>query len=151
MLLLQIVQGLGLRSFFAAHFSVNGTNQFDRTAEIQLADTMIYIGTTQEPSATEQPSWHVESDLTDDRALLRSSHPGTVELGNTVNAQDNGVETVSAYLELFSADLQNPARRDLVVQHRIRCLLSSRYINHPFNLRYGPWPLTQQVGREHSE
>jgi hypothetical protein len=96
---------------FAADFSVNGTNQFDRTAEIQLADTMIYFGTTQEPSATEQPSWHVESDLTDYTALFRSSQPGTMELGNTVNAQDNGVETVSAYLEFYPADLRNPSPR----------------------------------------
>ncbi len=96
---------------FAADFSVSGTNQYDRTAEIQLGDTMIYFGTTQEPSPTEQPSWHVESDLTDYTALFKSAQTGTVELGNTVNSSFNGVQTGSAYLEFYPANYVNPAPR----------------------------------------
>ena len=96
---------------FVAEFSVDGTNQFDRTAEIQLGDTMVYFGTTQEPSPTEQPSWHVESDLTDYTALFKKDQPGTVELGNTVNSTYNGTQTGSAYLEFYPADWRNPAPR----------------------------------------
>lgn len=96
---------------FVADFSVDGTNQFDRTAEIQLGDTMIYFGTTQEPSPTEQPTWHVESDLTDYTALFKTDQPGTVELGNTVNSTYNGTQTGSAYLEFYPADWRNPAPR----------------------------------------
>lgn len=96
---------------FNGDFSVNGTNQFDRTAQIQLDDTLIYIGTTAEPSSSEQPSWHVESDLTDYTALFESARTGTVELGNLVNKAHNGVPTGSAYLEFYPVDLRNPAHR----------------------------------------
>jgi hypothetical protein len=96
---------------FDGDFGVSGTNQYDRTAQIQLGDTMIYLGTTAEPSPTEQPSWHVESDLTDYTALFESAQTGTVELGNVVNKTDNGVQTGSAYLEFYPADLRNPASR----------------------------------------
>lgn len=96
---------------FVADFGVTGTNQFDRTAEIQLGDTMIYYGTTQEPSPTEQPTWHVESDLTDYTALFKTDQPGTVELGNTVNSTYNGVQYGSAYLEFYPANFSNLAPR----------------------------------------
>ncbi len=96
---------------FVADFGVNGTNQFDRTAEIQLGDTMIYFGTTQEPSPTEQPFWEVQSDLTDYSALLKTSQLGTIELGNVYDSTYNGIQYSSAYLEFYPADDANPAPR----------------------------------------
>jgi len=96
---------------FVGDFSVNGTNQYDRTAEIQVNDVTIYYGTTPEPTPTVQPSWHVESDLTDYAAVFRTAQQGTVELGNTVSAGFNGVQTGSAYLEFYPADLRNPPPR----------------------------------------
>ena len=96
---------------FGADFGVTGTNQFDRTAEIQLGDTMIYYGTTEEPSPTEQPTWHVESDVTDYTSLFKTAQPGTIELGNTVEGPYCCEQYGSAYLEFYPANYTNPAPR----------------------------------------
>ena len=68
----------------SADYSVTMGRQFDRTAEIWLGGAIIYFGTTQEPSATVAPSWHVERDLTDYSALFAHSHSGHATLGNFV-------------------------------------------------------------------
>ena len=96
---------------FNGDFTATGTNQFDRTAEIQLGDVMIYYGTTQEPSPTEQPTWHVESDLTDYTALFKTSQPGTFELANYIEGPYCCYQTASAYLEFYPANFRNPAPR----------------------------------------
>lgn len=94
---------------FVGDFGVTGTNQFDRTAEIQLGDVMIYYGTTQEPSPTAQPTWHVESDLTDYTALFKKDQPGTFELGNYIEGPYCCYQYASAYLEFYPANFANPA------------------------------------------
>jgi len=68
----------------SADYSVTMGRQFDRTAEIWLGGAVIYFGTTQEPSATVAPSWHIERDLTDYSALFTHSHDGHATLGNFV-------------------------------------------------------------------
>src|SRR5262249_53761799 len=65
---------------FTADFSVTAGRQFDRTANIWVGGTALYFGTTAEPSRTVSPSWHVERDVTDYGALLRSPHSGEADL-----------------------------------------------------------------------
>jgi hypothetical protein len=74
----------------SADFSVTMGRQFDRTAEIWLGGAIVYFGTTQEPSATVAPSWHIERDLTDYSALFADPHAGHATLGNFVGTS-NGV------------------------------------------------------------
>lgn len=75
----------------SADYSVTAGRQFDRTAEIWLGGAAIYFGTTQEPSATNAPSWHIERDVTDYGALFASAHDGQARLDNFVGTS-NGVD-----------------------------------------------------------
>jgi len=92
-----------------ADFSVTAGRQFDRTANLWLGGVNIYFGTTQEPSATVSPSWHVERDLTDYDALLRSPGKGQAVIGNVVNDTYTGVIHGSARLLFYPASLIAPA------------------------------------------
>jgi len=92
-----------------ADFSVTAGRQFDRTATFWLGGVNIYFGTTQEPSATVSPSWHVERDLTDYDALLRNAGKGQAVLGNVVNDTYTGVIHGSARLLFYPASLIAPA------------------------------------------
>ncbi|MEW5296882.1 MAG: hypothetical protein WDW36_000129 [Sanguina aurantia] len=92
-----------------ADFSVNAGRQFDRTATIFLGGVNLYFGTTQEPSSTVAPHWHVERDLTDYSALLRQSGNGQALIGNVVDSTYTGVITGSARLLFYPASLLAPA------------------------------------------
>ena len=91
-----------------ADFSVTPGRQFDRTAQIFLGRTNVYFGTTMEPSRGVGPTWHVERDVTDDSALLRTPQPGTVILGNIVNTTYTGVIRGSASLLFYPTDQATP-------------------------------------------
>lgn len=91
-----------------ADFSVTAGRQFDRTATLWLGGVNIYFGTTQEPSATVSPSWHVERDLTDYDALLRNAGKGQAVIGNIVNGTYTGVIHGSARLLFYPASLLAP-------------------------------------------
>ncbi len=82
-------------------FYVTAGRQFDRTANIWIGGANIYFGTTQEPSATVSPSWHVERDLTDYSPLFTSAQPGRVVLFNLVNQTYTGVLFGSADLQFY--------------------------------------------------
>ena len=75
----------------SADFSETAGRQFDRTAVVWLGGAVIYFGTTQEPSATVAPSWHVERDLTDYSALFQKTQDGYIQLANWYDP--NGVQT----------------------------------------------------------
>jgi len=91
-----------------ADFSVTAGIQFDRTATIWLGGVNLYFGSTQEPSPTLAPSWHVERDLTDYSALLRQAGQGQAIIGNTVNSTYNGVIHGSAQLLFYPASIFAP-------------------------------------------
>ena len=91
-----------------ADFSVTAGTQYDRTATIWLGGVNLYFGTTQEPSSTLAPSWHVERDLTDYSALLRQAGQGQAIIGNTVNSTYNGVIHGSAQLLFYPASIFAP-------------------------------------------
>jgi hypothetical protein len=90
-------------------FSVTAGRQFDRTASIWLGGVNLYFGTTQEPSAALAPHWHVERDLTDYAALLRTAGAGQAIVGNVVDATYTGVIHGSARLLFYPAGPLAPA------------------------------------------
>ena len=86
-----------------ADFSVNAGRQFDRTALISIGGVNLYFGTTQEPSATVAPSWHVERDLTDYATALTAAATGYVRLDNIVDTTYTGLIQGSARLVFYPA------------------------------------------------
>ncbi|AIF46392.1 peptide-N4-asparagine amidase [Dyella japonica] len=86
-----------------ADFSVTAGRQYDRTATLWLGGVNLYFGTTQEPSKTVSPAWHVERDLTDYAALLRNAGQGQAIIGNLVNSTYTGVIHGSARLLFYPA------------------------------------------------
>ncbi len=93
-----------------ANFNVTAGRQFDRTASIWIAGTNVYFGTTAEPSASVSPSWHIERDITDLSAILKSPSTGEVVLGNIVNSTYTGIISASSKLEFYPASRRYPAR-----------------------------------------
>jgi len=94
-----------------ADFSVTTGIQYDRTATIWLNGVNLYFGTTQEPSPTLAPSWHVERDLTDYLALLSQAGQGQAIIGNEVNSTYTGVIHGSARLLFYPASFTAPEAR----------------------------------------
>lgn len=92
-----------------ADFSVDAGHQYDRTASIWLNDVNLYFGTTEEPSPDFGPTWHVERDLTDYTALLRSPGKGVALINNWVDAQRASVIKASARLLFYPSDARFPA------------------------------------------
>ena len=84
-----------------ADFSVSAGRQFDRTAQIAIGHTNIYFGTTAEPSRGVSPSWHVERDVTDYAALLKTAQPGQTDIDNLVNSTYTGVIQGTAALLFY--------------------------------------------------
>lgn len=80
---------------FTADFTVTEGRQFDRTEQFYLGGANLLYGTTAEPRATLSPSWHVENDVTDLTALLKSPQDGAAILGNFIGVS-NGVYTGNA-------------------------------------------------------
>ena len=91
-----------------ADYSVTPGRQFDRTAQIFLGRTNVYFGTTMEPSRDVGPTWHVERDVTDDSALLRTPQTGEAILGNIVNETYTGIIRGSAFLLFYPPDRNTP-------------------------------------------
>ena len=96
---------------FKADFNVTTGRQYDRTASVWIGGVNMYFGTTQEPSASRSPSWHVERDVTDLSSLLASAHPGNAVVYNIYNGTYNGSITGSAELDFYPATPEYPAPR----------------------------------------
>lgn len=101
----------------AADFEVEAGRQFDRTASIWIGGTNVYFGTTQEPSRTVAPTWHIENDLTDYSVLFRSAQPGMVQLDNLVNETFTSTLHGSAELRFYPLARHGsaPASADVVL------------------------------------
>ena len=106
----------------SADYYVTMGRQFDRTSEIWLGGANIYFGTTQEPSASVSPSWHIERDLTDYGPLFAAAHDGQATLGNFVGVSDGvtydgvifGTATLAFY-PLAPTVADHPPRPDLLL------------------------------------
>lgn len=96
---------------FKADYHVTTGRQFDRTASVWIGGANIYFGTTQEPSSSRSPSWHVERDVTDLSTLLMSAQPGNAAVYNIYNDTYNGLITGSAELDFYPATPEFPAPR----------------------------------------
>jgi len=101
-------QGHWSKVVLEADFSVTAGIQYDRTATIWLGGVNLYFGTTEEPSPTVAPSWHVERDLTDYASLLGHAGQGQAIIGNTVNSTYTGVIHGSARLLFYPASVLAP-------------------------------------------
>ncbi|TAN03592.1 MAG: peptide-N(4)-(N-acetyl-beta-glucosaminyl)asparagine amidase, partial [Rhodanobacteraceae bacterium] len=96
---------------FKADFNVTTGRQYDRTASVWIGGVDVYFGTTQEPSKSRSPSWHVERDVTDLSAVLMGAHPGNAVVYNIYNSTYNGSITGSAELDFYPATPEFPAPR----------------------------------------
>ena len=98
-------------------FTVTAGVQYDRTASLYLGNANIFYGTTAEPGSTLSPSWHVERDLTDLTATLKTAQTGQAIVYNIVNSTYTGVIYGTAKLLFYPANWRNPAPRvpDVVV------------------------------------
>lgn len=96
---------------FKADFNVSTGRQYDRTASVWVGGVNLYFGTTQEPSRSRSPSWHVERDVTELSTLLMTSHPGNAVVYNIYNSTYNGSITGSAELDFYPATPDFPAPR----------------------------------------
>ncbi|MGI4852866.1 MAG: peptide-N4-asparagine amidase [Janthinobacterium lividum] len=90
-------------------FTVTAGRQFDRTASLYLGNANIYYGTTAEPRSTLSPSWHVERDVTDLSALLKSAQTGQAVVYNIVNSTYTGVIYGTAKLLFYPSSFRDPA------------------------------------------
>jgi hypothetical protein len=106
---------------FTADFTVTAGLQYDRTEEFFLGGANLLYGTTAQPRATLSPSWHVENDVTDLSALLKSPQPGTALLGNYVGVYAGvdytGIIYANAHLVFYPAGHSAPAAKvpDVVI------------------------------------
>jgi hypothetical protein len=87
-----------------ADYSIEAGRQFDRTATLWIGGVNVYFGTTAEPSRKVARAWHIERDLTEYAALLRSSSPGRAELGNTVDGRYTSSLFGTAELAFYPAE-----------------------------------------------
>ncbi|QNH26002.1 peptide-N4-asparagine amidase [Xanthomonas theicola] len=91
-----------------ADFAVTAGHQFDRTASLWLGGANIYFGTTQEPSPTVSPSWHIERDVSDFASLLSQPQSGQAILENVVDDTYTGIISGSARLVFYPANILAP-------------------------------------------
>ena len=94
---------------FEGDFAISPGVQYDRTLDVWLGNTNLLFGTTPEPLANIVDTWHVERDVTDLTALLRSAQPGEVELFNIIEPGLNGVQSGSTDLAFYPSNRDNPA------------------------------------------
>ncbi|MGA7398758.1 MAG: peptide-N4-asparagine amidase [Candidatus Sulfotelmatobacter sp.] len=81
--------------------NLNAGIQYDRTANFWLGPVNIYFGTTSEPSPSEGPSWHIESDLTDYSSIFYTAQSGQADIGNTLCCGLTSTIYASASLEFY--------------------------------------------------
>ncbi len=103
---------------FVMNFSENPGRQYDRTASVFIGNTNLYFGTTPESLGSAVNTWHIERDVTDYSALLKTPQQGTIALQNCTtdcpppyNTRLNGVFTVTAALEFYPAYGRSPLPR----------------------------------------
>jgi hypothetical protein len=84
-----------------ADINLNPGIQFDRTANFWLGPVSLYFGTTAEPSPSEGPSWHIESDLTDYSSIFYAAQSGQADIGNTLCCGLTSTIYASASLEFY--------------------------------------------------
>jgi hypothetical protein len=123
---------------FTADLTVTAGTQFDRSAQVYLNNVTIYRGTTAEPEGSFSPSWHVERDVTDLSATFYTAANGFANIGNLVNATDNGLIYANAELEFYPVSAAYPAP---VVADQVIPIFQS----DPSNYYLPSAPLTESI------
>jgi hypothetical protein len=106
---------------FTADFTVTEGLQYDRSEQFFLGGANILYGTTPEPRSALSPSWHVENDVTDLSALLKTPQAGSAILGNYVGVYDGtdytGIIYANAHLLFYPEGRSAPAAKapDVVI------------------------------------
>jgi Peptide N-acetyl-beta-D-glucosaminyl asparaginase amidase A len=93
-------QGNWSKVVLEADFSVSGTTQADAT-NVWVGGVNLFYGSTPVASATLSPSWHVERDLTDYTALLKSSQQGQALVSTLTSGASHGTVQGSARLLFY--------------------------------------------------
>jgi hypothetical protein len=93
-------QGTWAKVVLEADFSVNGDAQSNAT-NVWIGGVNLFYGTTPLPSATLSPSWHVERDLTDYAALLKSSQQGQALVSTLTTGDSHGTVQGSVRLLFY--------------------------------------------------
>lgn len=134
---------------FSADFNVTKGRQFDRTANVWLAGTNLYFGTTAEPRANLSPSWHVERDVTQLSSIFGSASTGGVYLGNTVDSTYTGIDSMSAKLLFYPATTKYPApvTADAVEPLSASSTGGSVNLSSPSDVLSGTFTLPQNIER----
>jgi len=93
-------QGNWSKVVLEADFSISGDSQSDAT-NIWVGGVNLFNGSTPTPTATLSPSWHVERDLTDYTALLKSSQQGQAMVRALITGNNQGTVQGSARLLFY--------------------------------------------------
>ena len=93
-------QGNWSKVVLEADFSISGDAQSDAT-NVWIGGVNLFSGTTPLPSATLSPSWHVERDLTDYTALLKSSQQGQALVSTLSDGNNHGTVQGSVRLLFY--------------------------------------------------
>ncbi|WP_263381092.1 peptide-N4-asparagine amidase [Granulicella paludicola] len=101
-------QGPWAKVVLSLDFTVTAGTQYDRTASLYLGNANIFYGTTAEPRSALSPSWHVERDVTDLSALLKTAQTGNAIIYNIYNSTYNGGIYGTATLQFYPANILNP-------------------------------------------
>ena len=94
-----------------ADFNVTAGRQFDRTAVIDVGGVNLYFGTTMEPGGTTPRAWHVERDVTDVAATLKSAQAGEAILYNLIDQTYTGHIIGTASLAFYPPSADVPAAK----------------------------------------
>ncbi|MGA2905891.1 MAG: peptide-N4-asparagine amidase [Candidatus Korobacteraceae bacterium] len=94
---------------FEADWSVDAGVQYDRTTNIWIGGSVIFFGTTAEPSSNFVRRWHTESNLTELSPLFTIPQAGMVDLFNIIESGLTSHYHGSAYLQFYPLEHgQNP-------------------------------------------
>jgi hypothetical protein len=85
--------------------------QYDRSASIEVGNTTIWFGTTEEPDP-DGLTWHTDKDVTQYESLFKSPQSFSGGIGNYVDSTDTGVYDQTATLTFYEANAANPAPKE---------------------------------------
>ncbi len=88
--------------------SVSG-RQFDRVDDLIIGNAEVYRGTTEEPSGPVPTTYHIDKDITDFTALLRTPQPFHGGIGNYVTSVYTGNYLQTVTITYYQADRRHPA------------------------------------------
>ncbi|HEY9132219.1 MAG TPA: peptide-N4-asparagine amidase [Dyella sp.] len=93
-------QGNWAKVVLEADFSVTGQANANAAA-IWVGGVNLFFGTTQQTATVQSPSWHVERDLTDYTAVLKSVQQGQSQISTLITGNNIGTVTGTARLLFY--------------------------------------------------